>query len=494
MQLKCEETMTNRILSPNFASKLAMLLSISSAAISFTHPAVAIARMGGETGGGGDTCENRIKTIRDDISSWIKSGGPASLSLPNGVTVGSYSNQMLGAINSAKIMCVGPGDQNYPVQVNGTPKVCRFKHSGSGAQEIKCDFGKFPLLDESEQYVLVHHEFAGLADLEPAVGDDSQYFISNQISEYLVNVVVKKLAIKKLAVAMSDGDFDPAAAMAKGRQLYANAKKNLLPINSDLANLKSEIDLAQARLDSIRTGHGGIDQIISECGGNFKTSASQELDYIAVDYRDGLRELESAYARFSENVSRYISARDCSACDSEIRSATMQKYQKIIESSYPELKHTFLNRLDRVNSPIENAPWRKSYYVLFPYNRLNTAKTLERIAYSSPQCNFDKFFAFEDDDTFSELQRKVGGVSFAAKLSAGELLSGKYESTLRYLAKSRSIPVERTSSRYGKPYSRFQNGTVEVRVTYESSIFNDELRQYTPELTNPIHIIAEARN
>jgi hypothetical protein len=44
----------------------------------------------------------------------------------------------------------------------------------------------------------VHHEFAGLAAIEPPIGDESQYLVSNQISGYLVNQVVKKLAVKNI--------------------------------------------------------------------------------------------------------------------------------------------------------------------------------------------------------------------------------------------------------------------------------------------------------
>ncbi len=49
---------------------------------------------------------------------------------------------------------------------------------------------------ESDQYVLVHHEYAGLAGIEISKGEDSDYQVSNQISGYLENQVIKKLAVK----------------------------------------------------------------------------------------------------------------------------------------------------------------------------------------------------------------------------------------------------------------------------------------------------------
>ena len=151
--------------------------------------------LGNEGGGGGDVaCEDRIKIIRDDIKSWMQKGGSQSLVLKD-LDQESYVDGMLSAIKQAKIKCVGPNDPGYPVLVNGTPKTCRFDVNNSGAT-ITCDFEKFQKTSESDQYVLVHHEFAGIAGVEIPNGDDSDYFVSNQISAFLENVVVKKLAVK----------------------------------------------------------------------------------------------------------------------------------------------------------------------------------------------------------------------------------------------------------------------------------------------------------
>jgi hypothetical protein len=145
--------------------------------------------------GGGDLCEDRIKIVRDDIKAWIQKGGPQGLTLPRDVSISQYSELMLEQINSAKIRCVGPNDAGFPVQVNDTPKVCRFER-GSFKSVIVCDFDKFNSLAESDQYILVHHEFAGLANIEIPNGSDSNYEVSNQLSGYLKDELVKKLAIK----------------------------------------------------------------------------------------------------------------------------------------------------------------------------------------------------------------------------------------------------------------------------------------------------------
>lgn len=158
---------------------------------------ISIAHAGAGSGGGGDPCEDRIKIIRDDIVEWIHKGGPKGLDLPSGTSVREYSEAMLTEIKTAEIKCVGPGDKDDSVQIAGFPKVCKFNR-GKNIHLITCDFLKFNSLGESDQYVLVHHEYAGLAKLEQPTGADSHYQISNQISGYLVDQVVKKLAIKPL--------------------------------------------------------------------------------------------------------------------------------------------------------------------------------------------------------------------------------------------------------------------------------------------------------
>ena len=81
---------------------------------------------------------------------------------------------MLNKIGSAKIKCVGHEDQGYPVKIGKTPKVCRFD-SDQHQDQITCDYKKFLATNESDQYILVHHEYAGLAGIELPNADDSNY-------------------------------------------------------------------------------------------------------------------------------------------------------------------------------------------------------------------------------------------------------------------------------------------------------------------------------
>ncbi|RYZ73375.1 MAG: hypothetical protein EOP05_10105 [Proteobacteria bacterium] len=146
-------------------------------------------------GGGGDLCENRIQAIAYDLESWIARGGHRSLELPAQVSKDAYAQAMTVPLKDFKAACVSKGDQGYPVAVDGTPKVCRFDGDQTSSR-ITCDSEKFQKLEAEDQYVLIHHEFAGLAGLELPNGNNSHYAISNQISAYLEETTVKKLAVQ----------------------------------------------------------------------------------------------------------------------------------------------------------------------------------------------------------------------------------------------------------------------------------------------------------
>jgi hypothetical protein len=144
---------------------------------------------GKESSGGGDMCEDRIKIVRDDIASWIQKGGPQGLKLPSDLTQAQYSSAMLDAISQAKVSCTGD-----VIMIGSAEKTCKnyFDH---GIPRVLCNAKKLLSTDESLQYNLVHHEYAGLARIEVADGEDSDYSVSNQISGFLVDEVVKKLVI-----------------------------------------------------------------------------------------------------------------------------------------------------------------------------------------------------------------------------------------------------------------------------------------------------------
>lgn len=151
----------------------------------------ALAAEGSEGVGGGDLCENQFQIITKDLQSWINKGGHEALrGIPS-----DYSAKMLTQIDRLKVTCVKPGDKGHPVQVNGTPKVCRFDRTKRESR-VTCDYHQFQALKSDEQYVLAHHEVAGLAGIESPNEDSSNYIISNQISAFLEFKLERRLVVR----------------------------------------------------------------------------------------------------------------------------------------------------------------------------------------------------------------------------------------------------------------------------------------------------------
>jgi len=187
--------------------------------------------------GGGDLCEDKIKIIRDDIKGWILRDGSRYLKLPENITYKQYFETMLSRITKTKISCVYKGDKGHPVEIYGTPKICVFSKKNSS---ITCDAKKFNSLSQEEQFILVHHEYAGLSGVEPPNKEDSNYIVSNQISDYLTSKVVKRLAVKEVKSA-----DDEISELIKEAFSYLpnHPKKNILTDDNFINNLKENIHL-----------------------------------------------------------------------------------------------------------------------------------------------------------------------------------------------------------------------------------------------------------
>jgi hypothetical protein len=154
---------------------------------------------------GGDMCEDRFKIVRDDIAVWIGNGGASGLAFPQGLSQDQYNSGMLSQILKAQISCT-----DDKIIVGNVEKTCKNLVDSAGASVIVCNTDRFMSgTAESDQYILVHHEYAGLAGFETN-GDsaDSHYDLSNQITEYLGEQVVKKLSVKKQPQVLSCGALD----------------------------------------------------------------------------------------------------------------------------------------------------------------------------------------------------------------------------------------------------------------------------------------------
>ncbi len=113
--------------------------------------------------------------------------------------VPQFSQQMLATLDNIKVKCVKRGDQGFPVEINGTPKLCKFERRQM--LEVTCDYNAFldkKTIDDDKQYGQIIHEVASSLGFEPPDGDISEYTVSKQIvADYLEFRQVKMLSIHK---------------------------------------------------------------------------------------------------------------------------------------------------------------------------------------------------------------------------------------------------------------------------------------------------------
>lgn len=184
--------------------------------------------LGTEGVGGGDNCETRIQEIRDDIFSWIHNGGPQGFkNVPSSAQ--EYSDLMLPylSVEKEKNGAIKPATQmecvHHLIEVQGVEKVCRFDKI-SDHSKITCNANSFMdknIMPPDEQYRLIHHEYAGLAGLEVPSESQSSYVFSNQITEYLEQQTVLKLAVK------NNSANTPNLEALKDGMKFALGNKNL---------------------------------------------------------------------------------------------------------------------------------------------------------------------------------------------------------------------------------------------------------------------------
>jgi hypothetical protein len=161
---------------------------------------------------GGDPMELQFREVAMDIQQWIAKGGAQALVLSSTVSLADYQTKMNSALTDGVVSFT-----TNTITVNGVEKACM----NQPAQKlIQCNVDRFNATTESEKYVLVHHEYAGLAGLETNTGAKSDYSISEQLTASLEKVTVLKLAVKSAPTVFTGTDYE------KARQLYEHAINN----------------------------------------------------------------------------------------------------------------------------------------------------------------------------------------------------------------------------------------------------------------------------
>ena len=188
---------------------------------------------GSESGGGGDGDPGiRVWEIRADILSWIERGGSKGLDLNRAnVTLEEYNTEMTKLLQP-QFVVIGFVKEDHAtieelqVKVNGNPKACRgFKSTNDKKYHILCNSKELMAETEAGQYRLIHHEYAGLARLEKNDGPASDYEISSQLTDYLKEERVLKLALKKQEASEINQQEDAIEVLLEHPELLIEARK-----------------------------------------------------------------------------------------------------------------------------------------------------------------------------------------------------------------------------------------------------------------------------
>jgi len=189
---------------PNLLFSLCLLIFSVFILNNSTDTNASAAVLGGDSGGGGDATEIQVDEIRSEILRWIENAGGQDILFPPEMTYDKYASAMKSVLQPHAVI-VGfiekdsEWDDELRVSVSGFPKTCRSFHSRKDLKKhILCNIARFENSSESDQYKLIHHEYASLAGIEKNDGASSDYFISKQLSDYFVQKLVLCLSIKKL--------------------------------------------------------------------------------------------------------------------------------------------------------------------------------------------------------------------------------------------------------------------------------------------------------
>jgi hypothetical protein len=258
---------------------------------------------GGNSGGGGDASEARVNEIRSDILSWIGKGGAQNLILPTGMSYGQYEDGMKDILAPKKVV-IGfiekddVKDSELQVSVGGVPKTCRgFISKKDLAPHILCNISRFKATSDSDQYRLIHHEYAGLARIEKNENAASDYEISNQLTDYLTFQKVLRLAVKTPDVSVDRPGLGTAILKRPGKLLVTNYMS--LEKCPDIADAKLPCKDIEKDLNGQSINSRDIDKLLLRPGKyrmyvwtNKKESGESIKDYSTINFNLGDREIK----------------------------------------------------------------------------------------------------------------------------------------------------------------------------------------------------------
>lgn len=415
---------------------------------------------GGESGGGGDSLEERVNIIRADILKWINAGGARSLKLPADVSHEDYASLMTDILRPQKVVL---GFAESEIFVGGIPKTCRsFISAENSMPHILCNIARFKGTSESDQYRLIHHEYAGLVRLERNDGAASDYEISSQLTDYLRVQTILRLAVINETQGETDG-FDPLEELKEGQNNYNEAYSKYLRNLAILDETKKENTEITARLRDFLFPDAVIQKTIRACSENFSTLTSKFIKELTAENQSILDEATKNLKGLEYYFKVYTEARVCKQCEPHTRKKTMDEFKMYMGIA--------VNNILRISWQFKRISQTLGYRKDFGY------------------CHFKQHFQYQDDERSRESDSDYEKTGWDKALSPQDIFNGTYDEALKFVGRNSPVQVYRTAPKFLDPQSSFDGKAVKIRMRYVDGFFNPGRSFKSPELINPIKII-----
>ena len=138
-----------------------------------------------------------------------------------------------------------------------------------------------------------------------------------------------------------------------------------------------------------------------------------------------------------------------------------------------------------INNPELEPHLKISASEVFNINaRLETARNIKI-------CNYEELFDFDESADFV-YAREGAWQNYHAVLSYNDIVSSKYQRTLKHIVAKAPIKVKREIKRIGSPSASYRFGRVNQLITFDK-VFSGGLSFQHAKLTNPIEIIKQAK-
>lgn len=256
--------------------------------------------------------------------------------------------------------------------------------------------------------------------------------------------------------------FNPGQKLQESRALYGEVQVVIGENRVKIESFRVESLGVEDKVRSYDLKHPALSETLNTCANVMNKKTEEQAEEFGHRNEGKAKSALKIMTEIEESVKRYLDAKACTKCDSELRAAALVKYQERVLTLMRDLK--------------------PSGFALGSVNELVNWHLRGKF------CKFKKYFVYEDDKITKDNLDHISS-NYHDSLSPLELLSGRYSESLLYVAENAPVKVVRSAKRTGKPSSKFAGKTVRMTMTYDNSIITglDNLR--FPEVGNPIWVI-----